>query len=260
MRRRDASIAIDRSFGSSEEEGTMALEVHPLRLAEVGLDASFRVWQMTPGTPVSAPCTGYLILGGETPVMVDTGIANIFPPFSQTPEQTLEANLARHGLEPGDVGLIVHTHIHVDHVGYDDRLPNARIVIQRGELEYAANPLFPPFLFDPADHAKLTGPLRDRVEIVDGDADIAPGIRTIRTGGHTPNHQMAYVDVPSGRAVITGDNVYLADPGVTQGVPPGYFVNLFEVTAALERIKADADHVLPMHDETVYDRYPGGVR
>ena len=180
----------------------MALEVHPLRLAEVTLDTSFRVWQMTPGTQVTAPCTGYLILGGETPVMVDTGIANIFPPFGQTPEQTLQANLARHGLEPGDVGLIVHTHVHVDHVGYDDQLPEARIVIQRGELEYAADPLFPPFLYDPADHAKLTGPLRDRVEIVDGDADIAPGYphgpyrrahaappdglrrRAVRAGGH----------------------------------------------------------------------------
>jgi N-acyl homoserine lactone hydrolase len=238
----------------------MALEVHPLRLADVRLDASFRVWQMTPGTEVVAPCTGYLILGGETPVMVDTGIANIFAPFSQSPEQTLQTNLARHGLEPGDVGLVVHTHVHVDHVGYDDQLTEARIVIQRGELEYAANPLFPPFLFDPADVAKLTGPLRDRVEIVDGDAEIATGIRTVATGGHTPHHQMVYVDVPSGQAVITGDNVYVADPGVTQGVPPGYFVDLFEVTAALARIKADADHVLPMHDGSVYDTYPDGVR
>ena len=238
----------------------MALEVHPLRLADVRLDASFRVWQMTPGTEVVAPCTGYLILGGETPVMVDTGIANIFAPFSQTTEQTLGANLARHGLEPGDVGLVVHTHVHVDHVGYDDQLTEARIVIQRGELEYAANPLFPPFLFDPADVAKLTGPLRDRVEIVDGDTEIAPGISTVATGGHTPHHQMVYVDVPSGLAVITGDNVYVADPGVTQGVPPGYFVNLFEVTAALARIRADADHVLPMHDGSVYDTYPDGVR
>jgi len=237
----------------------MALEVHPLRFADVALDTSFRAWQMTPGTQVTAPCTGYLILGGEAPVLVDTGIANIFPPFSQTSEQTLQANLARHGLEPGDVGLVVHTHVHVDHVGYDDQLPEARIVVQRGELEYAADPLFPPFLYDPADHAKLTGPLRDRVEIVDGDADIAPGIRTVRTGGHTPHHQMVYVDVPSGQAVITGDNVYVAD-AAAQGVPPGYFVNLFEVTAALERITADADHVLPMHDGAVYERYPDGVR
>ena len=98
------------------------------------------------------------------------------------------------------------------------------------------------------------------MEIVDGDADIAPGIRTVRTGGHTPHHQMVYVDVPSGQAVITGDNVYAADPGATQGVPPGYYVDLFEVTAALERIRADADHVLPMHDGDVYERYPDGVR
>ena len=151
--------------------------------------------------------------------MVDTGIANIFPPFDQTSEQTLQANLARHGLEPGDVGLIVHTHVHVDHVGYDDQLP------RRGSSSSAASwstrrTRCSPFLYDPADHAKLTGPLRDRVEIVDGDADIAPGIRTVRTGGHTPHHQMVYVDVPSGQAVITGDNVYAADPGRPRACRP----------------------------------------
>ena len=43
-------------------------------------------------------------------------------------------------------------------------------------------------------------------------------------------------------------------------MPPGYYVDLFEVTAALERIRADADHVLPMHDGDVYERYPDGVR
>jgi glyoxylase-like metal-dependent hydrolase (beta-lactamase superfamily II) len=238
----------------------MALEIHPMCLGEVGLHTGFLVWDLMPGTPVQAPCTSYLVLGGDTPLMIDAGIAGPGGPFTQTPEQTLEANLARHGLEPGDIGILLHTHVHVDHCGYDDALPNARIIIQREELEYAAAPLFPPFLYDSADHAKLVGPLRDRVELIEGDTQIAPGVRTVFTGGHTPAHQMVYVDVPSGQAIVTGDNVYLVDPGLTEQRPPGYYVNLFEVTEALRRIQRDADHVLPMHDAAVYERYPDGIR
>lgn len=238
----------------------MSLEIHPLKLGEVQLDSSFLVWQMNPGTPFVAPCTGYLILGGDTPVLVDSGFRNVVPPFTQTPEQTLQANLARHGLEPGDVGLVIHTHVHVDHCGLDDLLASAKILVQRSELEYAAAPLFPPFLYDPDDVARLSGPLRGRLELLDGDSAPAPGIRTVLTGGHSRGHQMLDVELDSGTAIITGDIVYLTDPGLTQQLPSGYWLDLADVMAGLERIKRDATHVLPMHDPSIYERYPEGVR
>jgi glyoxylase-like metal-dependent hydrolase (beta-lactamase superfamily II) len=236
------------------------LEIHPLKLAEVQLDTSLMVWQLTPGTAIDAPCTAFLILGGSEPILVDSGIAQIEPPFSQTPDQTLSACLSRHGLEAADIGLLVHTHLHVDHAGLDDQLPNARILVQRDELEFAAQPGFPPFFYSPEDVAKLRGALRDRVELLDGDTEIAPGIRAVVSGGHTPAHQMLYVDLASGQAIITGDIVYLLDPGLEQELPPGYWSSLCDVLAALARIKRDAAYALPSHDPAVYERYGGGVR
>ncbi len=50
-------------------------------------------------------------------------------------EQTLDAQLAKHGLTVADVGYVIHTHLHMDHVGQDSLLPNARILIQRRELQ-----------------------------------------------------------------------------------------------------------------------------
>ncbi len=71
------------------------------------------------------------------------------------------------------------------------------------------------------------------------------------TGGHTPAHQMVYVEVPSGTAIITGDAAYLAT-NVKRQVPIGYFVNLEQVMAALRRIAQDGKHILPTHDPEVY--------
>ena len=244
----------------------MALEIYPMRLGEGLNDTSFLVWGLTPGAQMMVPVSAYLILGAEKPIMVDTGFRSAEAitaacgiPHTQSDEQKLEANLALHGLKPEDVGLLVHTHLHCDHTGLDERLPNARIIVQRRELQYASAPLFPVSFYDRVDIAKLVDPLSDRLELLEGDAEIAPGVRAVFTGGHAPGHQVIYVDVDSGQAIITGDLVYLADPGLVAPTPPGYYVDLRETMAALERIKRDARHVLPMHDPAVYAAYPNGV-
>jgi len=168
--------------------------------------------------------------------------------------QEPEAQLARHGLEPGDIGSVLHTHLHHDHTGLDARLPNATLLIQRAELQYAAAPQFPIPFFDRVDIAAIIGRLWDRVELLDGESEPFPGVRTIHTGGHTPGHQMVYVDTPDGPAIITGDAAYVRALNVDQRVPFGYWVDLPDVMAGLRRIAADSRGVvLPMHDRAVYD-------
>ena len=243
------------------------LEIHPMNLGEGLADTSFLCWGLTPGEKRWVPNSAYLILGGETPIMVDAAFrdaeeltANSGFPFRRHPEHELEANLARHGLEPGDIGLLVFTHLHLDHTGLADKAPNARLLVQRTELQYAAAPMFPVVFYERVDIAKLVDPLWSRVELLDGDVELAPGVRAVITGGHSPGHQMIYVDVASGQAIITGDLAYLADPGVTEQRPPGYVVNMADTLAGLARIKRDALHVLPMHDHAVFEQYPDGVR
>jgi glyoxylase-like metal-dependent hydrolase (beta-lactamase superfamily II) len=231
-----------------------------MRLAEGYVDTSLIVHGLTPGVKRWISITSYLILGGPTPIVVDTGVDDGAGPTRRgDPWGTLTGVLAKHGLEVGDVGLVVCTHLHYDHTGMIDRFPNARIAVQRRELQYAAAPMYPTGFYDAAVIAKLVDPLRARVDLLDGDTQIATGIRTVLTGGHSPGHQMVYVDVPSGQAVICGDIAYLIDPSVTEGVPPGYTINMADNLAALARVKRDAVHVLPMHDPVVHERYPNGI-
>jgi glyoxylase-like metal-dependent hydrolase (beta-lactamase superfamily II) len=245
----------------------MTLAIHPLNLGEVEADFSFIAWGTKQGVRVWIPTTVWLITGAEKPILVDASFrdADAFTaasgvPARRSPEQTLTAQLARHNLTPADIGYLVHTHLHHDHTGLDDQLPAARILVQRAELQYAAAPLFPFPFYDRVDIPKLVGPLWNRIEILDGEGELFPGIRTVLTGGHTPAHQMLYVDLPSGTAIITGDAAYVADINVTQQVPMGYFVNLADVMAGLRRIARDGTHILPMHDAAVYERYADGVR
>jgi glyoxylase-like metal-dependent hydrolase (beta-lactamase superfamily II) len=243
------------------------LTVHPLLLGEVEVDHTFLMWAAQPGERLWIPTTAYLILGAEAPILVDASFRDAAAftaasgvPARRTPEQELATQLARHGLEAGDVGYVLHTHLHHDHTGLSAGLPNARLLVQRAELRYAAAPEFPVPFFDRTDISALVGPLWDRLELLDGEGELFTGIRTVHTGGHTPGHQMVYVDTPQGRAIITGDAAYVAELNVANGVPSGYWVDLPEAMAALRRIAADSEGiVLPMHDRSVYERYALGV-
>lgn len=249
----------------------MPLKMHPMSLGECPVESSFLAFCWTPGTSRTVPFTSYLILGGETPIFVDAGVRPPDPDAEVVvdpevggvsrvgPEHSLEGHLKKYDLEPGDIGKVVFTHLHADHTGVADKFPNAQLLIQREELRYAAAPLWPDYLFDRIDIGKLVDPLWSQVELLDGDTEIAPGVRAVVTGGHTPAHQVLYVDLPSGQAIVTGDAMYVAEPAIELGLPPGYVVDMADALAAIELIKRDADHVLPMHDFQVYETYPDGV-
>jgi glyoxylase-like metal-dependent hydrolase (beta-lactamase superfamily II) len=66
----------------------------------------------------------------------------------------LLAELARAGVSPAEVDLVVHTHLHVDHVGWDGSFPNARYVVAADDWSY----------FMSEESLEARPHLRDRVE------------------------------------------------------------------------------------------------
>lgn len=133
--------------------------------------------------------------------LVDTGIG---PTSTWAPAPgALLSELAATGLAPADVDTLVLTHLHSDHFGgtIADGLPvfaNARHVVQRAEIE--ATPVL--------------DPVRELLDVVDGDAEVAPGVVVRLTPGHTPGHQAVEV----GGFTMIGDvlhhPVQLADPTI----------------------------------------------
>ena len=102
-------------------------EIKVLDLMDVDVQRAFLVLARQLGSVVRAKTWSYLILGGDDPVLVDTGASTpqIMGRLGMTGHveewQGLDAQLEPHGLQRDDIRWIVHTHHHIDHAGQDDR-------------------------------------------------------------------------------------------------------------------------------------------
>src|SRR5438270_4435823 len=92
---------------------------------------------------------------------------------------------------------VICTHFDVDHAGFHDSFPNAEFVVQRGHYQIAGNG-HPRFALARAhwNHAAL------RYRLVDGDAELLPGLTVLDTCGHAPGHQSVLVRLPQTGLVL----------------------------------------------------------
>ena len=195
----------------------MALEIKLLNLIDIELDSSFLVLARNMGVRVKAPTFGFLILGGEDPIMVDTGAksAEIMHRLGMegwiAEEQVLETQLANFGLAPKDVRWVLHTHLHIDHAGQDDRFPDSTtVVINRRELEHSVSGLmgeqYPAeYVKHLVDRLHTPGALRLLDLELSGPEEIIPGVRCEVAGAHTEGSMNVLVETDEGTACICGD-------------------------------------------------------
>jgi glyoxylase-like metal-dependent hydrolase (beta-lactamase superfamily II) len=161
-----------------------------------------------------------LIEGHGRRILIETGNGDKFPPklkdiYGIDHDQSIEKNLRAIGVEPESIDTVIMTHLHFDHAGGATRrrgesiepvFPRARHVLQRGEYEAATHPhernraSYLAENFVPLEHAGL-------VHFVDGEAEVAPGVRVVRTPGHTPHHQSVLVDAGPRKVLFLGDVV-----------------------------------------------------
>jgi glyoxylase-like metal-dependent hydrolase (beta-lactamase superfamily II) len=261
-----------------DQEGTMGLEVKVLDLGDIELDTSFLVNAQDPGRRQEVPTFGFLITGGEAPIVVDTGFSdpsimgNLGMQGWWRDGQGMEPQLERHGLTMADVRYVLHTHLHIDHAGYDDKfsMDDTTVVIERRELEYSVSGLmgeqYPaPYIKHLVDRLHHPGALRLLDLDVVGEEEIIPGVRVQAAGGHTEGSMNVLVDTDEGLAVICGDVLYdiqfqlierhlqvmADDPAVTGN----HGLSKRAEKAAIRRAINGARFVLPAHDRpAVLDR------
>jgi glyoxylase-like metal-dependent hydrolase (beta-lactamase superfamily II) len=245
----------------------MTLTIHPLDLGDLELDTSFVNWQTNCGVKHWYPTTAWLITGGERPVLVDSSFRSAEDAHSmqgltarRADHQTLGHQLGRHGVRTEDIGYLIHTHVHMDHAGQDHLIPNARILVQRAELQNAAAPnIYPIPFYDRLNVARLVDQLWNRVDILDGEAEPLPGLRCVPMPGHTPGHQAVYVATHSGMSIICGDAAMNVATNVELMVAPGFLDSMSDTMSGLRKLKREGTHILPTHDPEVFLKYPQGV-
>lgn len=140
-------------------------------------------------------------------ILVDTGLGDDWGEKDRAiyridRSRTLLAGLRGLGLGPEDIDVVVNTHLHFDHSGGNVRVvdgrpapafPRARYVIQKGEWEDALHP-----------NERSRGSYREscllplagsgQLDLVEGETELAPGVRAVPVGGHTAHHQMVVVE------------------------------------------------------------------
>lgn len=133
--------------------------------------------------------------------------------FDLAPGETLLGNLAAVGVRPEEVSTVLLTHLHMDHVGGATRLageevfpafPNARFVAQRREWEDALHNrshMRSSYRLENLEPLQRSG----RLKLLDGDAEVVPGISVQVTGGHTPAHHCVFMRSGGETAFLPAD-------------------------------------------------------
>ena len=162
--------------------------------------------------------TCLLIQTGRHNILVETGVGDKFDAklkdiYDVQHPPMLVAGLADLGLKPEDIHMVINTHLHFDHCGWNTRrengktvptFPRARYFIQRGEWERALSPT-----------ERERGSYREefflaaepQTEFLEGDAEIMPGIRLEVVPGHTRHLQCVRIESGNEYAYFISDVV-----------------------------------------------------
>ena len=153
--------------------------------------------------------------GGQT-ILVDTGMGP--GPHAHLENRTgnLLGALSDAGTSAEEIDIVIHTHLHADHVGWNvdssgdsDRpyFPNARYLGPRKDWEHFMQPdVLPEALHIsqnviPLDELGL-------IEFIDDGHNVTDEITTLETPGHTPGHQVILINSNGERAAIIGDLIH----------------------------------------------------
>ncbi|MSP32369.1 MAG: MBL fold metallo-hydrolase [Pseudolabrys sp.] len=130
-------------------------------------------------------------------------------------------NLAAAGFTPEDIGYVVCTHLHADHVGWNTRLidgrwvptfPNARYVFARTEWEHwSQKELRDKYSTDPFYQDSILPVIEaGQVELVDMDFAFDDEVWLEPSPGHTPGHVCIHIRSQGNSAVLSGDIMHTA--------------------------------------------------
>lgn len=161
--------------------------------------------------------------------------------------------LAARGIRNGDIRTIILSHLHFDHVANAECFPQAEFLLHETERDYfddhgAADAAVPLFLAE----SLLRKP---RLRLISGEPEVLPGIRVLRTPGHTGGHISLSLTVDGKQVVLAQDALKHRGETVSETL-----AGAFDAEAArksVDRILTMADVIVPGHDVPL-ERVDGG--
>ncbi|UWQ80761.1 MBL fold metallo-hydrolase [Leisingera sp. S132] len=163
------------------------------------------------------PVNGYLVERGGKKLLIDTGTAQLMGPGLGA----LGAGLAAAGVAPESIDTVLLTHIHPDHSGGlitpdgGAAFANAELVVAQREWDFwhddaimAGVPEGSRGFFDMA--RRSVAPYSDRLQLLQGEGEAAPGFTALELPGHTPGHTGFMLDAGGEGLLFWGDLIHSA--------------------------------------------------
>ena len=172
------------------------------------------------GHKVRFNLASYLIRSEGRTILVDTGMGARPADAPETPWGELMNDFQAHGLSVDDIDMVVMTHLHRDHVGWnlvppaDDggkylpTFPNARYWFSAKDWEACHDPDIMPSRFPNA--PACVWPLEELglIEMMEGEHVLTGELTAFPSPGHTPGHMSIMVSSQGERAIILGDAIH----------------------------------------------------
>ncbi len=225
-------------------------------------------WVAEPGTKSKIDFYLWCLKGEHSTVLVDTGMTDeeakskcslkCYGGVDYLMRQFKQLNVDTRNIEK-----VIITHLHGDHFSAHELYPNASFYIQKRDMEYFTGPgvnFLQVSRFAPAMAVVVNLAYAGRVHFLDGDEQIAPGIKAVLVGGHTPGSQIVVVSTRKGSAVIAGDAADLYRNLEARVI--GQASELLPALFALDKITSLAsspDLIIPGHEPLVMSRFPNPV-
>lgn len=197
------------------------------------------------------PAANVVLVGardGRPPVLIDAGTG------TTTGTQRTARFLRENGVAPGELGAIVCTHFHADHVGGCAWLQaNHGVPVAAHEIEAALVNARDPRACDSRWLGLEVGPYTVDRALVDGDAiEAGPGFAVVHVPSQTPGHIALWQ--PEERLLVSGDLLQADDVAWVPTGGPWHDGALERTIAAVERLAAlDPRIVVPGHGPPVTD-------
>ena len=199
--------------------------------------------------------TCFLVESADDRVLVDLGVGVGPYPWYQGLRGSLLARMAEAGFDPDTVTQVFLTHAHPDHVGWavDEergapRFPNARYRLHRTDWHFFAGRETVPKHF-----TRFVEPLARAgvLDLLDGEAEILPGMTALETPGHTAGHMSLLLRSRGEGLVIAGDvlnsPMYVTEPERPFGSDADQSQAIATRVRLVERIAAEGWRVAAPH-------------
>lgn len=207
----------------------------------------------------------WVLRDAEHVILVDTGYPiDEFDWLGEISRVPAPDGLALIGIDPLDVTMVVATHFHYDHVGYIHLFTNAKIVAAKAEYDFWVAKLHENGLEGEFATVKnvtsiVDAHLEGRVQLVEGETEVAPGLTVYPVGGHCPGQLLTLVNSSSGPLILASDAIHLLEQ-VEKGWPFFAHTDLEEMRNALtfasELSARTGATIIPGHDPRTARDYP----